>query len=856
MLLISGMKNREDQTQKYLNYLWMFLEKRQGSNHHDSIATLAMLASLMYLQKKDALRIKYNANMEKDHSFLQIDAVFIYMVDPDMHKQWQANGYETLDLCSTLPDSDPLYEIVNNNLSQLSNTGTTIAALEIMKDIVSERIRPEQYLEILDGMLKYDREISIFGQPKEFAELAKKMLDVNEKSVFNPFSGLMTFASAFEGYKDYTGVELNREVANFSLLLLALADKTDNTTVECRDIATWTDRKYDIIVANPPYGMNVQMKDGMANKPEELATVAIRRFETTTTNQGHLFSFVHTNVLSARYKYALRKELTKKNYLDAVICLPDGILPHTATRLSVVVLKKNREAGAPIRMIDASQMFSGLKPRIINVDEIVKAYTEGSDFTREVSIDDIVSNLYSWDATFYNTIASETFREGFDVLSLSKILAPVRGNRRFTETEGRRVKNSTLSSDWINYVLRVDDIPMSDSLRNTQKIVSPVILLSMTGYELKVAYCEASTEKPIFISSAVYAYTLIDPHIHIGYLCMEIKKYVIPITGSAMPHINQELIAMVRIDFPSLSDPKSYEQQANLYNEAKTAKIMSKAQELGLQEVIEKMKAEYINEIRSRKHDMMPHLRQLSSARKNLLYYLNNKNQFSDKEFIGGMMDEIHNQEAAIESLSNLLKVFSRESQFGTPEVINLDKYLMEHYFDGDNYSVDYDTDYEALANYGFDIPEVCLNFDYTKGYKASIDAHPDYVEGINTYIAEDDLKRLCDNIVFNAIKHGFTDPSRNDYGLLIELTVDQKRDMFQIDFRNNGNPLPKGMDKLRYGLRGEKAGVTGGTGEGGFIVKSIAEHYGGDYDIFCENNDNVCITTVRILLPIYRENE
>ena len=47
---------------------------------------------------------------------------------------------------------------------------------------------------------------------------------------------------------------------------------------------------------------------------------------------------------------------------------------------------------------------------------------------------------------------------------------------------------------------------------------------------------------------------------------------------------------------------------------------------------IDKMKADYINEIRSRKHDMMPHLRQLSSARKNLWYYLSHKDQFTDDE--------------------------------------------------------------------------------------------------------------------------------------------------------------------------------------------------------------------------------
>ena len=39
-----------------LKYVWLFLE-RQGNAHRDSVASSAMLASLMYLLKKDPLRI-------------------------------------------------------------------------------------------------------------------------------------------------------------------------------------------------------------------------------------------------------------------------------------------------------------------------------------------------------------------------------------------------------------------------------------------------------------------------------------------------------------------------------------------------------------------------------------------------------------------------------------------------------------------------------------------------------------------------------------------------------------------------------------------------------------------------------
>ena len=116
-----------------------------------------------------------------------------------------------------------------------------------------------------------------------------------------------------------------------------------------------------------------------------------------------------------------------------------------------------------------------------------------------------------------------------------------------------------------------------------------------------------------------------------------------------------------------------------------------------------------------------------------------------------------------------------------------------------------------------------------------------------SSYIAPNDIQRAVNNILDNARKHGFTDSNRKDYEIIVSLSIDVEKDMFQIDFRNNGNPLPEGMNKMRYGIKGEKAGKNAGTGLGGNYVKSFVEHYGGDYDIFMEDG----WTVIRIYLPI-----
>ena len=75
---------------------------------------------------------------------------------------------------------------------------------------------------------------------------------------------------------------------------------------------------------------------------------------------------------------------------------------------------------------------------------------------------------------------------------------------------------------------------------------------------------------------------------------------------------------------------QSFEEQGRLYNESIESNKLAKAKEMGLQEVIDKMKAEYINVIRTRKHDMRPYVRELDSAELLMRHYLSKKDEMTD----------------------------------------------------------------------------------------------------------------------------------------------------------------------------------------------------------------------------------
>ena len=269
------------------------------------------------------------------------------------------------------------------------------------------------------------------------------------------------------------------------------------------------------------------------------------------------------------------------------------------------------------------------------------------------------------------------------------------------------------------------------------------------------------------------------------------------------------------------------------------------------QEKYDAMKSDYINEVRMRKHDMRPHLRQLASSERLMLHYIEeSKNLEELKKHMRSQLGYTHE---ALTSLSTIVDHLSNEEKFGKSELLNLDKLLEEieiNHDDGEGFAIEYDCNRESFNRAGFVLPDLIEQWE--KANEQGVDMKQ-FIQSLTkenlplfVEIAPVDFQRLVTNIIDNARNHGFTDNTRTDYYIGIDLSYNADREMYQIDFSNNGNPLPDGMTKEHYGIRGEKAGEHGGTGNGGYIIKSIVSHYGGDFDVLTKDG----ITIIRIFLP------
>ncbi len=254
------------------------------------------------------------------------------------------------------------------------------------------------------------------------------------------------------------------------------------------------------------------------------------------------------------------------------------------------------------------------------------------------------------------------------------------------------------------------------------------------------------------------------------------------------------------------------------------------------EKLLQTKKTEYINEVRMRKHDLGQKVFDLINTEDLMRYYVENRE--TETDLWPQIEEQLNHFRKTINELSDMLDQLSQEERFGTPELLDLNGYFsgLQHSSNINGFKLSYLLDRDSILDL-----QLSRMKDMDMIDVSSIKAMP------TVFMAKSDLQRVVSNVLANAQKHGFLDRNRKDYEVNIRLEFNADKGMYQIDFRNNGKPLPDGMNKMRYGIKGEKAGQTAGTGLGGSIVKSIVEHYNGDYNVFMDGD----WTVIRVYLPI-----
>lgn len=727
---------------------------------------------------------------------------------------------QVLDKCN----NDELRWSLRNILVQSQEARSKqniIEVISILNDINFGEVDILSFLDTTISMRQKHYGATI-PMPHELSLMISGLIDTNIRRIFDPYAGLMDLATTMPD-KFFVAREINDSTRTLALIRLTLAGLENKSYVYKGSYEEWPNEIFDAIITIPPFGLRFKRND-YATTYCNSEDLAFEYFDRSTNYNGQLITIVPLSFLVSEQpnRVALRKKVVNQNWLDTIIVLPTGIMCNTQIATACVILKKNRDASAPINMFDASNCsFTDKGKKNLLVDNLLGILKDPEEkFLVTVTPEEIKSRDYTWNAQIYVYEKNSYHNSDYESIHLSDVLEPIHPVSRFSEESGH-LFGFLVQHEVYDYEYNPEFFLTSYDLTNKRKISEPAILF-LNNNEPRPVYCHASEDNPIFISPNVYAYRITNKTIHEGYLCMEMAKSLRIFNWNVAQRPSRRQVLSITIEFPSINTERSYIEQKNLFEEAKEHSQLLKARELGLESLLEQKKQEYINEIRHRKHDMKTPMAQLRSTLK-LFESLSSQitGEPSDK-----LKLYVQRQKKALDILSEIVNHIADEDVFATPEPLDLDE-VLSSFQTKDKYTIAYYPDTIALQETGITKPIVMMG--------------------------KSDLLRLVQNIVENAIKRGFTD-EYSDYCLNISLTVEDG--FYFIDFSNNGKPLPEGMDKVRYGTKGEKGKDSDGSGQGGAFVKSVTEHYGGDYDVYSEQNDGVCLTHVIVKLPIYQSNE
>ena len=692
----------------------------------------------------------------------------------------------------------------------------------------------------------YDHWLSLYQTPSEVEELIRMVLEDEVENLYDPF--MRTGTNMMFTSDKYHGQATDRN-SLYATMLWAGVCEIDTASIELANCtSSWEPRDCDTIIASPEFNMEIDNADG---DKEPVATWALEKVFMTLkedlqgndifkidkglvkekTRKGLLV--LPSSVLTSSGKAErLRHDITESNLLDTVVLLPANLFPLTGIAVAIVLLDSARENSKPITLADFSSLGITFDDgrHLLDIDEVTRAIDENnSEYICNISIDEIRENNYEWFTPKYVHKQTE-IPAGYGKFTIRDFM-----EEYVTEGHDLGFSNSVLTSSEMvlnpfeEYSVLKEVMAGEDTtdLENGYLFYNQSCIVIDFDDDIKSYYHVIGQNVFLRPSLAVpeeYSCYFVNPDlIHIGYLRMLLRDNYSEVrklnpTASIADIIKLFMQTEVII-------PLALEEQARLYEQSKLNYALDKARKEGLDEAINSMKQEYMMEVRMRKHDMKPFLSQLDSQAKLISFYMDKIE--GNEETVSAIRQKLQGISNAVSELRIHLNRLTEEDIYGAPELINPLDILNDLTGTFNNYSVELQVDSIALKEAGIDVPEI--------------------------YISRVDFSTLCTTIIENAVSHAFCDGG-DDYRVFISLTYDSEKSIYVIDFINNGSKMPAGMDKFRYGLKGEKGAKSSGSGLGGYRVKSITRHFGGDYDVFCNGVHN--LTTIRVYFPKYNAYE
>lgn len=416
-------------------------------------------------------------------------------------------------------------------------------------------------------------------------------------------------------------------------------------------------------------------------------------------------------------------------------------------------------------------------------------------------------------------------------VSMSKLLQPYSFVNN-EDKEGYLFCYKDFATGYNSVVIQPTDLDI-DKVEKSRKAISPVLIMSKEKTEPHIVYVNASESMPVFIPYSYMVFSL-DENIvcpeYLYYLCQNgtwssvIESCTDLFSGYAHSYIDPfgDVVDVTGEDIflhechivpiPSLPIQRQKIDDARLLQKVVDDKNKAK-------EVLFNQK-EWLNEahIRNTKHRLTNDLFPLATGVDLLHSYLEKSGgciQKDDKiSKVTGLTvgHLVANMLASIKTIENTVSDFTNVRKYTDKSKICISEFLRNYCGNlSQKYSVPFIVETKGL--------DVCAKIE----------------------ISRTALTDMLDNIVGNAVRHGFVKEENNEYVISFEMEI-TNNGMCRLSISNNGKPMSERAKDI-YFERGAFAGPTGHTGIGGAIVKDVCDQFNGS--VFIAENEKYPVVIV-----------
>lgn len=697
-----------------------------------------------------------------------------------------------------------------------------------------ETMFEKDYTQIIEhccNMFDKDFLSSNIAQHSQPRELTKFICDLITQDTLHPFKEGSSVYMPFAGYCSEIVSLDNRcqydlgvsckidadEISSFSWAISVLRLEANALFLENSNVKaniynedsfkklSEKDSRYDYVIFTPPFG--IRTKDGY--NEYDAVHMAI---DNKLVEGGTLCCVLPASFLTNTGKAGkLREYLLKNGYIDTIISLPRIFSPYTNINTIVLIVRKQKQS--EVRLIDGTSFVTPgrkengggrLSDTLSNV-----VWSSIPDYCINISLENILqcnSLLIPQIALsqVVNLAEGERLCQLRDIISTSSV-RPSNLDKDVNHPVKHTIRH--LFETPYNCDVQLDAIPYEDShmyympkagVYHFEMVETPSLVAQIVGDSVKVGKISSQGRVLVLCKRNTLFFNVNSEVVIQEYLLLQlqsdyVKKQINAFaTGTSVPTMNLIDLLDIRVVIPSVERQKEiimHEMAKDIY---------------ALNIELERSFSNYKKDIHTRKHALVQIISSLSSHW-NVLNNLRKKNN--------GIIDC-----SSTIGIANPIPVSSKFDTI-TNLITSISKFV-EHLAD-----IDYSWGPEVEINLTSFVDEYIKKnstHDFLMYNSTTVDN-----EEFNIIAPIRAIEQVFQNIVSNAIEHGFTDSTRNDYQ--IKFDVYEEDGNIIIVISNNGNPLREDVTLEMVLTDGFSTSLNekGHQGIGGNEIKSIMSELG-----------------------------